>query len=122
MEREKECREKRCNIKTAGGLPCAAILPFCHLPIFNFCDINNKYELVSDWIKVRIILIWWRCRDSNSGPKRLHRRRYMFRQSSILVPAADRHATKYPVCKIHLMLQPQTGHPHDLVKNRPQCD
>lgn len=43
--------------KTAGGLPCSAVLPFFRLPIFNFDDINNKSEPVFDWIKVRIILI-----------------------------------------------------------------
>lgn len=32
-------------------------LPFLRLPIFNFFEINNKSEPVSDWIKVRIILL-----------------------------------------------------------------
>ena len=46
----------------AGGLD---------LPIFNFLDINNKSEPISDWIKVRIILIWWRRGESNPCPKAL---------------------------------------------------
>ena len=37
-------------------------LPFLRLPIFNFFEINNKSEPVSDWIKVRIILFCWRLR------------------------------------------------------------
>ena len=41
---------------------------FLRLPIFNFPDINNKSEPVSNRIKVRIILIWWRRRDSNPRP------------------------------------------------------
>ena len=45
-----------------------AVLPFLCLPIYNFLDINNKSEPVSDWIKIRIILIWWTIRDSNPGP------------------------------------------------------
>ena len=57
-----EWKEKKDAEKsgTAGGLPCAAVLPFLCLPIFNFFDINNKSEPISYRIKVRIILHWWR--------------------------------------------------------------
>ena len=68
MEREKRsCGERLC-INEPGGLPCSAVLPVLRLPIFNFLDINNKSEPISDWIKVRIVLIWWRRRGSNSRP------------------------------------------------------
>lgn len=60
MEREKRSCGERFYINEPGGLPCSAVLPVLRLPIFNFLDINNKSEPISDWIKVRIILIWWR--------------------------------------------------------------
>ena len=58
MEGEKgNCGERR-YINPMGGLSYSAFLPFLRLPIYNFLDINNKSEPVSNWIKVRIILIW----------------------------------------------------------------
>ena len=68
MEREKRSCGERFYINEPGGLPCSAVLPVLRLPIFNFLDINNKSEPISDWIKVRIILIWWAIGDSNPGP------------------------------------------------------
>ena len=63
MEREKRSCGERFYINEPGRLPCSAVLPVLRLPIFNFLDINNKSEPISDWIKVRIILFWW------SGPR-----------------------------------------------------
>ena len=60
MEREKRSCGERFYINEPGGLPCSAVLPVLRLPIFNFLDINNKSEPISDWIKVRIILFWKR--------------------------------------------------------------
>ena len=60
MESEKRRCGERPYINEPGRLPCSAVLPVLRLPIFNFLDINNKSEPISDWIKVRIILIWWR--------------------------------------------------------------
>ena len=68
MEREKRSCGERFYINEPGGSPCSAVLPVLRLPIFNFLDINNKSEPISDWIKVRIILIWWTRRDSNPRP------------------------------------------------------
>ena len=65
MEREKRSCGERFYINEPGRLPCSAVLPVLRLPIFNFLDINNKSEPLSDWIKVRIILFWWRLPDSN---------------------------------------------------------
>lgn len=65
MEREKRSCGERFYINEPGRLPCSAVLPVLRLPIFNFLDINNKSEPISDWIKVRIILFWWTRRDSN---------------------------------------------------------
>ena len=68
MEREKRSCGERFYINEPGGLPCSAVLPVLHLPIYNVLNINNKSEPISDWIKVRIILFWWRRRGSNSRP------------------------------------------------------
>ncbi len=65
MEKEKRSCGERIYINEPGGLPCSAVLPVLHLPIYNFLDINNKSEPISDWIKVRIILIWWTRWGSN---------------------------------------------------------
>ena len=68
MEREKRSCGERFYINEPGRLPCSAVLPVLRLPIFNFLDINNKSEPISDWIKVRIILFWWTRRGSNPRP------------------------------------------------------
>ena len=68
MEREKRSCGERFYINEPGGLPCSAVLPVLHLPIYNVLNINNKSEPISDWIKVRIILIWWTRRGSNPRP------------------------------------------------------
>lgn len=69
MEREKRSCGERFYINEPGGLPCSAVLPVLHLPIYNVLNINNKSEPISDWIKVRIILIWWSIGDSNPWPR-----------------------------------------------------
>ena len=62
-----------------------------------YIRINDKKSHLRLWLDKREF--WWRWRDSNPRPKRLHLRHYMFRQSLISIPAADSHATKYQACK-----------------------
>ena len=51
-------------IKRPGELPIKIVLPVFLLPVFNFFDRNNKSEPMTNRQKVRIILFWWRLRDS----------------------------------------------------------
>lgn len=52
-------------IRKSGGLPWLAVLPVSLLPVFNFFYKNNKSEPLTDWSKVRIILLWWSIGESN---------------------------------------------------------
>lgn len=49
----------------AGGQPRELPSCFAVSPICDFLDQNKKSDPMSDRIKVRIILKWWRWRESN---------------------------------------------------------
>ena len=79
-------------INELGGLPCPAVLPVLRLPICDFLDINKKSEPISDWIKVRIISLWWTRGESNPCPKTdpysLLRAHLVFLNSPFRTPAS----------------------------------
>ena len=71
-KRKKKLRRKILHKRTGR------IAMFVSPPGFAFTNLqfpryNNKSEPISDWIKIRIILIWWRRRGSNPWPLRCER-------------------------------------------------
>ena len=68
------------------------------------------------WSSAALARIWWRWWDLNPRPKRLHRQYYMLR----LLFDLDTQLRRVTPLNIQLvkdlMLQPQAGHPHELVR------